>query len=37
MSTTIARNSTGVNGLMDLSKKQLMPQEFHIPESKGYR
>ena len=34
MSMTITRNSAGVNGLKDLWKKPLMPQDFHLP---GYR
>ena len=29
--------STGVNGLMDLLNEQLMPWEFHVPASRGYR
>ena len=30
------RNLTGVNGLKDLLKEHLMPQEFHVPASRGY-
>ena len=34
---TISRNLTGVNGLNDLLNEPLMPQEFHVPASRGYR
>ena len=37
MSTTISRNSTSANILKDLFKEQLMPQDFHVPASRGYR
>ena len=36
MSMTILRNSTGINGLYDLLNEPLMPQEFHVPASRGY-
>ena len=36
MFMTISRNSTGVNGLKHLLNKPLMPQEFHVPVSRGY-
>ena len=36
MSRTIPSNSTGVNGLKDLLNEHLMPQEFHVPASRGY-
>ena len=37
MCMTISRNSRGINGLKGLLNEQLMPQEFHIPASRGYR
>ena len=37
MSMTISRYSTSANVLKDLFKVQLMPQDFHVPASRGYR
>ena len=36
MSMTILKKSAGINTLKDLLNEPLMPQEFHVPASRGY-
>ena len=36
MSMTISRMLRGINGHKDLLHEPLMPQEFHVPASRGY-
>ena len=36
MPMTISRNSTSANVLKELFKVQLIPQDFHVPASRGY-
>ena len=36
MSMTISRNATSANILKELFKEQLMPQDIHVPTSRGY-
>ena len=36
MSMTISRKLAGLNGLKELRKELLMPQELHVPASRGY-